>query len=195
MTIKQDFNLEEKKKLEHMLSLSYMVPKYLGSRKAKQKLIYICIPILWLFSIFYLWEKIYPVLFILLPVSCWGTSWIIRYRTKGIKFEKRVQLIVYEGLKNEFNVTINDKEKIINYKGTPCSFNDIKCAIYYDNFIFIILKEDFIIIKVNNKDEKNYIKDLLTISEITQEEKSGPFNIYKYIIPQKRKSVSDINIK
>ena len=180
MKIIQKFSEDDKKELEHLLSLQYCMPYVpLGNRKLAHKVIYILTPILYILSICLFVLRQYVMFAAELTGGILSTVWIIWYQTVGKKFEERVHKVVYEDIGGLTEAFVDESGIIFNNKSI--GYDDISNVIFYDKFMFAIVTGNrFLVIKVNQA-EKEYIQTILDKNKhIRQELQTKPFNLYLY---------------
>lgn len=181
MKIIQKFSEDDKKKLEHMISLEFCLPYVpLGNRRLAHKVIYILTPVLYILSVRLLVFRQYIMFVVELMGGIWSTVWIIWYQRVGKKFERKVHKIVYEDLGGEREVFIDESGIIFN--NNFIEYASITNVIFYDEFMFAIWDDiKFLVIKINPV-EKEYIQTILGEHDhIMQEFKEKPFNLYLYL--------------
>ena len=175
MKIIQRFNEDDKKKLEHMISLQFYMPYVpLGNRKLAHKVIYILTPVLYYSAVDMYLDGVYIVSLLALVVGILSTVWIIWYQRVGKKFEERVHKVVYEDIGRLTEAFVDESGIIFNNKSI--GYDDISNVIFYDEFMFAV----FLVIKINTE-EKEYIQTILDKQEhIVQELQTKPFNLFLY---------------
>jgi hypothetical protein len=180
MKISRRFSEDDKKKLEHMISLQFYMPYVpLGNRKLAHKVIYILTPILYILSICLFVLRQYVMFAAELTGGILSTVWIIWYQRVGKKFEERVHKVVYEDIGGLTEAFVDESGIIFNNKSI--GYNDISNVIFYDEFMFAIWCDTkFLVIKINTE-EKEYIQTILDKQEhIVQELQTKPFNLFLY---------------
>ena len=180
MKIIQKFSEDDKKELEHLLSLQYCMPYVpLGNRKLAHKVIYILTPVLYILSVFLFVVQQYAMFTVELTGGILSTVWIIWYHRVGKKFEEKVHKMVYEDFGRQTEAFVDESGIIFNDKSID--YADISNVIFYDKFMFAIVTGNrFLVIKVNQA-EKEYIQTILDKQDhIVQELQTKPFNLYLY---------------
>ncbi len=180
MKIIQSFSEDDKKKLEHMISLQYYMPYVpLGNRKLAHKVLYILTPVTYILSVRLFEFRQYVMFAVELTVGVLVTAWIIWYHRVGKKFEERVHKVVYEDIGGQTEAVVDESEIVFNDKSFD--YADISNVIFYDKFMFAIVTGNrFLVIKVNQA-EKEYIQTILDKNKhIRQELQTKPFNLYLY---------------
>ena len=180
MKISRRFSEDDKKKLEHMISLQFYMPYVpLGNRKLAHKVIYILTPILYILSICLFVLRQYVMFAAELTGGILSTVWIIWYQRVGKKFEERVHKVVYEDIGGLTEAFVDESGIIFNNKSI--GFDDISNVIFYDEFMFAVWCDiKFLVIKINTE-EKEYIQTILDKQEhIVQELQTKPFNLFLY---------------
>ena len=180
MKIIQKFSEDDKKELEHLLSLQYCMPYVpLGNRKLAHKVIYILTPVLYILSVFLFVVQQYAMFTVELTGGILSTVWIIWYHRVGKKFEEKVHKMVYEDFGRQTEAFVDESGIIFNNKSI--GYDDISNVIFYDEFMFAIVTGNrFLVIKVNQA-EKEYIQTILDKNKhIRQELQTKPFNLYLY---------------
>ncbi len=180
MKIIQRFNEDDKKKLEHMISLQFYMPYVpLGNRKLAHKVIYILTPVLYYSAVDMYLDGVYIVSLLALVVGILSTVWIIWYQRVGKKFEERVHKVVYEDIGEQTEAFVDESGIIFNNKSI--GYDDISNVIFYDEFMFAVWCDiKFLVIKINTE-EKEYIQTILDKQDhIVQELQTKPFNLFLY---------------
>lgn len=180
MKISQRFSEDDKKKLEHMISLQFYMPYVpLGNRKLAHKVIYILTPILYILSICLFVLRQYVMFAAELTGGILSTVWIIWYQRVGKKFEERVHKVVYEDIGGQTEAFVDETGIIFNNKSI--GYDDISNVIFYDEFMFAVWCDiKFLVIKINTE-EKEYIQTILDKQDhIVQELQTKPFNLFLY---------------
>lgn len=180
MKISQRFSEDDKKKLEHMISLQFYMPYVpLGNRKLAHKVIYILTPILYVLSICLFVLRQYVMFAAELTGGILSTVWIIWYQRVGKKFEERVHKVVYEDIGEQTEAFVDESGIIFNNKSI--GYDDISNVIFYDEFMFAVWCDiKFLVIKINTE-EKEYIQTILDKQDhIVQELQTKPFNLFLY---------------
>lgn len=180
MKIIQKFSEDDKKELEHLLSLQYCMPYVpLGNRKLAHKVIYILTPVLYILSVFLFVVQQYAMFTVELTGGILSTVWIIWYHRVGKKFEEKVHKMVYEDFGRQTEAFVDESGIIFNDKSID--YAEISNVIFYDKFMFAIVTGNrFLVIKVNQA-EKEYIQTILDKNKhIRQELQTKPFNLYLY---------------
>ena len=180
MKIIQKFSEDDKKELEHLLSLQYCMPYVpLGNRKLAHKVLYILTPVSYILSVRLFELRQYVMFAVELTVGVLVTVWIIWYQRVGKKFEERVHKVVYEDIGGQTEAFVDESGIIFNNKSI--GYDDISNVIFYDKFMFAIVTGNrFLVIKVNQA-EKEYIQTILDKNKhIRQELQTKPFNLFLY---------------
>jgi len=169
----------ERKEIEDMLLLDFLIPSAFGpfrSRKFRKRIVYILTPVLILLSLFLYYQKSYFVATVGI-LAC--VIELIAYIEYKVLSEKRVHQFVWD--KPTYNILEITDNAIIGDGVSISNFEILKRVIKYHNIYFLLTDEKILgLIKIGEEQAPEFI-DILNEKNISFEEKNEPFNIYSYV--------------
>ena len=178
MIIKSIVTDEDRKALEHMLSLEYALPYQVLKTNKRRKIVYIMTPVLFLASLGCYFVESYPMFYVGMGISVVALIWIIWFQCKKIKFDNNVHEFVWN--KSRYDKVEISGQGIKLDEKKICELNEIDRVFWHEGFFFIITNEKkLLVLKTVGTDTEELIK-IIKEADILFEKREEPFNIYEY---------------